>query len=269
MNRIMIFIDHKNFILSEYIVDIFRIPNVILDHLFSTIGREVELVRTYMFMNKPINHQQEELVESMIRYGFDVQFTINREKSQDKSTDIALACKMVSLAQIDAYDVAVLASGNSDMIPAIKEVRNIGKRVLVTCFEDRTSNLYKEPSIETGPMDFDVFYLDDAIDIITNQAVVGEISPSIVLNEIKNSFFDVNIDYDKIKIKKYITYWVTRARYLQSTELNEEDQECVKKMFDKLNELSSVYKPGYIKALNRNWSPKSWLDEVKRIPRTW
>jgi len=278
MNRAMIFIDYKNVVSSEYRVDIFQLPSAISDHLFNITGMEVDLVRTYVFLGGTIAQPQTNFIEKMVRSGFEVELGPQHNshdkdhKSVEKGVDVALACRMLSLAHHNAYDTAILVSGDADILPAVQEVRRLGRRVMVTCFEDRISKLYREPTHETGSTDYEVFLLDSAIDAIAVQTVDSEISVDVIAKEISEELFDGNIDFDKIRTKRYITYWATRARYLQSMmdELTDEQQDAVRKAFEHLNQLSNDYRPGYIKALNRNWKPSaSWEDEIKRIPRTW
>jgi len=277
MVKIMAFIDYRNLISSQYIVDIFQIPGVIIDHLFDIMGTQIDLVRTYVFMGGYIESQTT-FIETMLHNGFEVeinpQFQSKDRQALEKGTDVALACRMLSLASNNAYDIAVLISGDADIFPAVKEIRELGKRVLICSFEDRIANIYKNPQHGINSMDFEVFNLDDVLNIIAVQAM-DDVSPQSVIKEIKNDFLDANIDYDKIRIKRYITYWGTRARYLQTlmaenrSNYDKEELEIPRNTFETLNQLSNEYRPGYIKVMNRNWTPDSWEEELKRIPKVW
>lgn len=271
MIKVMIFIDYRNLISSQYKVDIFQIDNVITDHLFKITGTNIDHVRTHVFMGGS-TESQSQFIENMIRNGIEVEINSqHHSREQEKGTDVAMACRALSLAHQNAYDLGIIVSGDADLLPAIKEIRQLGKRVMVACFEDRVAKIYKDPTLESGPIDLDIFYLDTVIDAIAIQAINDNITIEYVLDEVKSLFFDVNIDYDKIRMKRYITYWATRARYLQThhDDLSEDDQKIPHRMFDILNDLSNKYRPGYIKALNRHWSPNSWEDEIRRIPRAW
>jgi len=57
----------------------------------------------------------------------------------EKGIDILLATDMVSLAFRNAYDTAVLVSGDSDYVPVVKEIQELGKRVENASFK-RTSS---------------------------------------------------------------------------------------------------------------------------------
>jgi len=267
MDRIALFLDFKNIMSSEYQVDIFQIPNIISDYVFNNVGINSRITRKYVFCSTPTNETQAKFADAMVQDKFDVVAL----DYMDKAIDVAMVTKLISDAHKDIYDVAAIASGNISLYPAIREVRSTGKQILICNFSDKTSSIYKETNYETGPLDFDVLYFDDYLDIIANKIMSGEVDHQSIMEEVKTEFFDGNLDYDKINIKKYITYWAIRARYLQLSQeiMSEEEQEIIRKMFDKINDLSAEYKPGYIKSLNKKWHPKSWEDEIKVIPKVW
>lgn len=51
--------------------------------------------------------------------------------SKEKQTDVGIAVEIVADACSNAYDMAVLVSGDSDLVPAVKKVRELGKTVHV------------------------------------------------------------------------------------------------------------------------------------------
>ncbi|MDQ7056147.1 MAG: NYN domain-containing protein [Persephonella sp.] len=57
----------------------------------------------------------------------------------EKGIDILIATDMISLAYKDAYDTAVLVSGDSDFIPVVEKVQEIGKRVENVSFKKTSS----------------------------------------------------------------------------------------------------------------------------------
>lgn len=64
----------------------------------------------------------------------------------EKGIDILLATDMVSLAFRNAYDTAILVSGDSDYVPVVKEIQELGKRVENASFK-RTSPMSLERSV--------------------------------------------------------------------------------------------------------------------------
>ena len=58
---------------------------------------------------------------------------------EEKAVDVNLACDMVALK--DIYDVAVILSGDQDYVPAVRIVKNAGKRVVNVAFRARNGSL--------------------------------------------------------------------------------------------------------------------------------
>lgn len=266
MSKIAIFINLRDLMTSEYHVDIFRMPEAICDYLSKTLN-EIKINRKYVFISTPANEQQARFANLMVQNKFDV---ISLDH-MSKAIDVAITTRIVSDAHRDIFDIGVIVSGNISLYPAIREVRSIGKQVLIAQFSDKVSAIYKETNHETGPLDFDIFYLDSVLEIIAEKIIDSEISEEIILNEVKNEFFNGNIDYKRIDLHKYITYWAIRARYLQINQesMIEEDQSIIRRMFNILNDLSAKYRPGHVKALNRKWCPASWEDEIRMVPKIW
>lgn len=267
MDRVALFMDFKNIMSSEYKVDIFQIPNIVADHLFKNIGNDVRITRKYVFISTPTTKPQAQFADMMVQNKFDV---ISLDY-MDRAIDVAITTKLISDAYMDIFDIAVIVSGNISLYPAIREARSVGKQIMICNFSDKINSVYKETNYETGPLDFDIFYLDEVLDIIASRVIDGEIVPLTIIEEAKSEFFNGNLDFDKIDLKKYITYWALRARFLQIHQetMGDEDQMIVRKMFDKLNDLSAEYQPGYIKALNKKWCPNSWENEIKVVPKVW
>ena len=76
----------------------------------------------------------------------------------EKKIDIKIAIDIISLAYEDAYDTAVLVSGDGDFVPVIRKVKELGKIVEVWAFKYSLANTLKE---EIG---YDnIYYLDDVL----------------------------------------------------------------------------------------------------------
>jgi len=62
-----------------------------------------------------------------------------------KGVDVLLATDLVHLAHINAYDVAVILSGDTDLIEAVKLVKSLGKTVIIISYhtpkEPKLSNI--------------------------------------------------------------------------------------------------------------------------------
>lgn len=51
--------------------------------------------------------------------------------TQEKEVDTTIVADMLRLAAVDAFDVAVLISGDADLAPAVEGVRSLGKQAIV------------------------------------------------------------------------------------------------------------------------------------------
>lgn len=63
---------------------------------------------------------------------------------REKQTDVALGVAMVSGAFKNEFDVAILVSADTDFIPAISQVKSIGKKVVVALPPGRRSMALEE-----------------------------------------------------------------------------------------------------------------------------
>lgn len=75
------------------------------------------------------------------------------EHSEAKGINVKLACEMMHLAYIDAYEEAILVSGDTDFARVIKKVQDRGKRVRVVSFEDQLSTDLLEGADEVVRID--------------------------------------------------------------------------------------------------------------------
>jgi len=101
----------------------------------------------------------------------------------EKGVDILLATDMVSLAFRNAYDTAILVSGDSDYVPVVEEIQQLGKRVENASFK-RTS------SYELRNVCDKFILLDSMLDRFTLPLYVEKINKSeiSILDKIKEFF---------------------------------------------------------------------------------
>lgn len=59
--------------------------------------------------------------------------------NKEKGVDMALAVDLLSLAYTNAYDYAIIVSGDADFISAIEEVKRYGKIIYIASFSSRFS----------------------------------------------------------------------------------------------------------------------------------
>ena len=149
--RVAIFIDAGNmFHASNYL-------KVKIDYkkLINLLKRDRWLLRAYFYTGIPRQDmiqeredlfqqwkKQEGFLNELQKLGIKVK-TMPLKKTPEgyieKGVDVLLATDMVSLAFRDAYDTAILVSGDSDYVPVVEEIQELGKRVENASFK-RTSS---------------------------------------------------------------------------------------------------------------------------------
>jgi uncharacterized LabA/DUF88 family protein len=85
-----------------------------------------EKLRKISYFNLTLCRMQKEIINGKIHY-------------MVKEDDINLAVDMVKLAYNNAYDTAILVSSDGDFVPAIKVVKEVGKKVENIGFETKFS----------------------------------------------------------------------------------------------------------------------------------
>ena len=58
----------------------------------------------------------------------------NNGEVHQKGVDVLLATDLVHLAHTDAYDLAIILSGDTDLIEAVKLIRKLGKKVVIISY---------------------------------------------------------------------------------------------------------------------------------------
>jgi len=159
--RIIIFIDGSNFYHS--VKDTFAVHDNEVDFgKLVEILREDRLLIGVYYYNAPLDRgyneqiywkQQKFFSELRKIPGFNVILCNMRKiirpgsKKPEftvKGDDIHLATDMVSLAYENAYDTAILVSGDGDFVPTIKRVQKLGKLVENAYFKISRSNYLKD-----------------------------------------------------------------------------------------------------------------------------
>lgn len=151
--RIMIFIDGSNIFHGIRYLNI----KVNYSKLVEFLRESRRLVRTYFYTAVPQEKdikkgtpewesftRQKRFLEELSMSGIKVKTAkLKRLPSGEfveKEVDIMLATDMLSLAYQDAYDTAILVSGDSDFVYTVEEVQRIGKRVENASFKKTSSH---------------------------------------------------------------------------------------------------------------------------------
>ena len=104
---------------------------------------------------------------------------------QEKCVDISLAVEMLYMATVqDAYDIAVIITGDKDFIPAMRKTRLKGKRVALASMRNSCNRVLTMP--EESIRDFNVFWFDDCVSsyIVDKVAKITREEEDLVLVEV-------------------------------------------------------------------------------------
>ena len=150
----MIFVDGQNLFHSA------KDEGVEIDfvELQNQLEGDKRLIRSYWFdsVKEDLSDKRRGFFDFLRTNGFRV-VTFRLDESGDdlneKGSDISLACEMLHLAHIDAYDAAVLVSGDGDFSGAVQKIQDTGKVVRVASFDDYLSSDLNKVSDETVLLD--------------------------------------------------------------------------------------------------------------------
>lgn len=139
-----------------------------MENLVDELSGDNQLVRPYWFdsHHEEIRDNKKKFYTFLETNGFRVESLPLREHEGDleeKGSDINLVSEMLHLAYIDAYDEAVLVSGDADFVPSIEKIQNQGKIVTVASFE-------KQLSFDLRKTADSSVILDDIVSIITRDS---------------------------------------------------------------------------------------------------
>ncbi len=193
MIKVAIFIDGKNFYKSLRAHD----PNIIIDYkkfaqwLCNKVGGEnARMVGAYYYTGyAPDSGSPSEKLHHFLegldrQEGYNVRYSplIYRKMTckhcgkeirytTEKRVDTRLVSEILQLGAVDAFDVAVLISGDQDFVPAVKALNTIGKQVYIATWgghglsRELRSAAFGEVNLIQGKSEF-VFQRQT--DVITN-----------------------------------------------------------------------------------------------------
>ena len=163
MERITIFIDNSNIFKG------FQKYNIQVDYeklkTIITRGRKLDAIYLYEGVVYPMSPEKKRWYEQLsARSGYIIEASFDkivRSGAIEKKVDIKIAIDIVSLAFEDAYDTAVLVTGDGDFLPVVKRVKELDKNVEIWAFKYSLANALKEQLEEDR-----IFYIDDLLNKI-------------------------------------------------------------------------------------------------------
>lgn len=156
-DRLMIFIDYSNLIHSC------KALGIVLDlkNFFGVILKEEKLIRSYIFGTEPLNEEQKKFYDTARNLGCTLVLKEvkkeGRVTSFEKGVDVAMTTYFLRHGHNNAYDIALLVTGDSDYIAAIEAVKEMGKRVEVAGFRHATAKELQLAADDYIPLDL---YID-------------------------------------------------------------------------------------------------------------
>ena len=174
MYRVMVFIDYQNFNINlkeHYKGKTFKPINywALGKAINEIIPFQSEVLKTYLFAYKPCDDLMKiesyskyyewltklkktpylEIIEGRqeLRTYDDIKLDINDPRTyytEEKETDINLATHMVAKGFQNAYDIAVLVSGDTDYIKVVETLHSIGKIVVIAHFKHQNVSRYDD-----------------------------------------------------------------------------------------------------------------------------
>ena len=193
--RTMVFIDYQNFNINLQQNSTGKVQSVNYQKLGKAINAKLpfnaQVMKTYLFAYKPCDKLMEleryskyyewlcriknspyfEIIEGRqeLRTIENVTLDINNPQTyttEEKETDINLATHMLAKGFQNAYDIAILVSGDTDYIKVVETLHNIGKIVVVAHFPHQNIDKYN------GITDAHIVLYDDILKEAYNNNVL-------------------------------------------------------------------------------------------------
>lgn len=175
---------------TSFSIDYGLLPKVLGEEISKAIMIPVDIVRTFIFGSHAVNYNvlDNETVKRGIEFfnllkeefHYEVElFEINyrgrrirkkdREPDDDfepkeKCVDIALTTSLLYHAAVpNTYDIGIVVIGDRDYIPALQNVRRLGKRIAIASIKESCAPEYSDSLDQLRVKDFDIIWLNELI----------------------------------------------------------------------------------------------------------
>ena len=163
MERITIFIDNSNifqgFRKYNLKADYEKLKNIIIK------GRKLQGIFLYEGVVYPMSPEKKKWYKDLSdKSGYVIKVSFDKiafNEAIEKKVDIKIAIDIISLAYENAYDTAVLVSGDGDFVPVIKKVKRLDKNLEIWALRYSLANALKEEIEQEN-----IYYLDDVLNKI-------------------------------------------------------------------------------------------------------
>jgi uncharacterized LabA/DUF88 family protein len=148
--RMMIFIDARNIKSSQEKFN-GRNGNFIFGYkeTIEFFSNNYQVIRGYFYDGSPhpndLTSGRRAFFDNLRRIGITLRLKeLNPNHPTQKGVDIYLTADMISLAYEDAYDIAVILSGDGDYTALVELVKSKGKKVWIVSFKDSLSQSLRD-----------------------------------------------------------------------------------------------------------------------------
>ena len=164
--RVIIFVDHANIFYNLQKRDI----RIDYKRLKEILSKDLHLVGAFVYLGVPdkIPPEKENFLQYIKKAGYTIQArplrVLSDGTTKQKGIDIFIYKDIVELAEEDAYDKAVLVSGDADFVDAVRKLKALKKRFEIWSFRKSLSKLLRKEAGEEN-----IMYIDNILDEVSRQ----------------------------------------------------------------------------------------------------
>lgn len=158
MQRVAVFVDGGGFFYVRNAAQKAFQKQIDFEKFYKKLCHNRQLIRAYFCNALPSQKKEPDAYRESIGYMTRLEYMPYVEVSRSwlmyppeggkpvqKGVDMRVALHMVKLAYNNAYDIAILVTGDSDLVEAVKTVKELGKQVEYVCYPNvmRATELVK------------------------------------------------------------------------------------------------------------------------------
>jgi len=171
MKRVTVFLDYSNFhqALSRLTKGEFPDKKKFdFNRFVETLTKGMDLIKVYFVCSSAGGVGQQRFFDWLDGQEFFYVKQFERKSNEfgeqrEKQVDVYLATQVVALAYENAYDIAIIVSGDEDYVPAIEIVQQKGKIVMVVSSSSLLSDVLRKKADRVllidadGPLNYNEF----------------------------------------------------------------------------------------------------------------
>ena len=162
MQKIVVFLDYANIEAGSRSAGFDVDYGALLEYFANDReGRLLQAAYAYVPIDPRIEHAQDKIVEDLWGYGYAVRTKVGilAGESYKCDFDVEMTLDIMRTSFDIRPDIVVIASGDSDFIPVVQELRDKGIRVEIASFDNAMSGLLARRC--SGYISLDDIYTED------------------------------------------------------------------------------------------------------------